>query len=139
VSFAAMSEAVYFQRYDESEHDAVWYRGDEYRNIRLDTKRAVERAHRLQRSSRAAGAGSAAVAEDLVARCELTGIENLLSVNIINKTRKTRAQCLEAVLEEQARQRRRGVCDPERLAAAARDHTQWSGKRAHTIALLQAR
>ena len=140
MSFAALAEVLYFEKCNKSEHDEVWYCSEEFRNMRLDTKRTVQRVHMLHQSSKdSATADSKSMTEDLARCADLTGIENLLSNNIIRKTMKARRLCWDAVLDEQTRQRGQNLRDPDRLAAAARSHMQWSGRRAHTIGLFHSR
>ena len=139
MSFAALADVLYFEKYDESEHDALWYCGEEFRKMRLDTKRAVRRFHKLQQSWKDSAADSNNIAEGMARCSDLTGIENLLSNNIIRKTKKARVLCWDAVLNEQTRQYEQNLRDPDKVAVAARSHTQWSGRRACTIALLHSR
>jgi len=68
-----------------------------------------------------------------------TGIEHLLTPDLIKKSRAVRARCKKAVLDEQERQDRAGEHDPIKLADVSNNHSKWSTKRAVTVGLLQSR
>ena len=126
VHFAKEYEIRFFERHDKADCEAM----------RIAARRAAQdvqkRVLKLRSSS---GSDSADVADELDS-CTLVGIENMLSPNIIKKTRASIMQCRRAVLDEQARQDESNhEYDPDRLASVAQHHTQWATTRGHNNGL----
>eukprot|EP01083_Nonionella_stella_P234669 825889_1 len=65
--------------------------------------------------------------------CTLTGIENLLTPDISEKSIKCIARCRRAVLKEQARQIDSGDHDPDKLATVSQFRSIWAVERAKKI------
>lgn len=72
-------------------------------------------------------------------RDTLTGIENLLTSALVVRTRVSQANCVRAVLEEQARQALAGEYDPVKIARESRTHSTYSKKRALKVAFYQSK
>ena len=69
----------------------------------------------------------------------LTGIENLLTPALIERTRANHVNCVRAVLKEQARQALTGEYDPVKIARESRTHSIYSKKRALKVAFYQSK
>ena len=74
--------------------------------------------------------------DELETCCMLVGIENMLTLTAIKKTIARRVQGKALVLQEQDRQVRAGVSDPNRLALVAQHCSRSAVIRAHTIGML---
>ena len=128
LQFSEMSQVKFIQPIDEADVDTLWYSRKEYQAMRHATKKNVQQAQRSLLSN----------PQD-VDSCMINGIENLLTPALIKKTKACRAQCTQAVLAEQERQRHAGVYDPESLALSSKSYSRSSMRRAQTIASLHAR
>ena len=110
--------------------------------MREETKRSVHRARKAldeQLSSSSASELHGAHAVRDVSDVVLTGIENILTPNMIKRTKACRAKYIAAVLVEQEAQARAGVFDADRLACVANHFSRSATRRAHTIGKLQSR
>lgn len=76
-----------------------------------------------------------------LADCVLTGIENCLSPDLVEKNRKCRVRTVRAVLREQEFQVSMGrkVVDQDVLAQVSRDKSSWAVRRAVTIGCSQSK
>lgn len=115
VQFSLECKVISFLCYDEDEGNEIWYKSRDFREMRVDTRWAViEVNHRLRSLDHHVDDNH----EDILD--ETVGIEHLLKSSIIRASRLRRAECIRAVLEEQARQRTRAshcsdICDEELL------------------------
>ena len=140
VHFAQENEIRFFERHSKANADAMWYKNEDYKAMRIATRRAAQDVQRRVLKLRSCSGSDSADVVDGLDSCALVGIENTLSSKIIKKTRAYIVQCRRAVLDEQARQNESNdECDPGRLAIVAQHHTQRATRRAHTIGLLHAR
>ena len=69
----------------------------------------------------------------------VTGLERLLTSKSLKKSYATRRAVRAVVLEEQERQYRSGEEDQIKIRSVAARYSEWSTKRAHTIALYTVR
>ena len=132
VHFSQMSTVIFFQ--DDMDPNKIWYSADAYTKMREDLKQAsIDAQKKLSLSQR----NSYGNFESTETMC-LTGMEHLLSVKLIKKAYACRMKCLNAVLEEQKRQRYRGEYDPDALTLVSQHHSKWSRKRAFIIGMFNA-
>ena len=79
-----------------------------------------------------------ATKDELETCCMLVGIENMLTLTAIKKTRARRVQRSALVLQEHEGQVRSGVSDPDRLALVAQHFSRSAVTRAHAIGMLHS-
>ena len=134
VHFSQMSTVVFFQ--DDIDPNKIWYSADAYTKMREDLKQAsIDVQKKLSLSQRNSYGNFESTPSET--KC-LTGMEHLLSVKLIKKAYACRMKCLNAVLEEQKRQRYRGEYDPDALTLVSQHHSKWSRKRAFIIGMFNA-
>ena len=131
VCFAKSMHVQFFQVPDDVDDSEIWYTSEEYDDMKETNRQAVVRVHRKLRTP-----SSTTLLED---EC-LTGIEHLLSVKIIKKTRANRVECSNSVLQEQDRLWYHNVGSMEEsddpvdaLARVSKHYSRWSTKRAQII------
>ena len=134
VQFSLTSSMVIVSRVDEDAND-VWYTSKDYKGMRLATKLAVLRAQKKLLSISTSDLESMEDPDEM-GDAIVTGIENLLTPNIIRRTKARRNQCIQTVLQEQESQYRRRKFDPESLAHASYHHSRTAERNAWTIGLL---
>ena len=142
VSFAKSMHVKFFQAPDDVDESEIWYTSEEYKDMKESNRQVIIRVHRKLRTS------SLSTDDDgidykattlLEAEC-LTGIEHLLSVKIIEKTRANRVECSNSVLQVQDRLWYHNVGSMEEsddpidaLARVSKHYSRWSTKRARII------
>ena len=155
VSFAKTIHIQFFQVPDDVDEREIWYSSEEYKDMKEKNRQAVMRVHRKLRTqspssstdddgisqSKSSNPTTLTLLED---EC-LTGIEHLLSVKIIKKTRANKVECSNAVLQEQERLYYHNVSmeeesdDPvDALACVSKHYSRWSTKRAQIIGQFNA-
>ena len=142
VHFDRTSTVVFFQ----TQRSNMWYTAKDYTEMKQAIRRASIRAqNKLPLSlSRSSSCDSVPSTPSIILEDEdnddecLTGIEHLLSVKLIKKTYARRMQCLNAVLDEQERQRYWGESNPDVLAQVSQYYSKCSTKRAVIIGTFNA-
>ena len=120
----------------------MWYSSSDYKAMRAANKQAVlavldaRKTVNTMRSSIAKPQD--ATKDELETCCMLVGIENMLTLTTIKKTRARRVQRSALVLQEQEGQVRSGVSDPDRLAFVAQHFSRSAVTRAHAIGMLHS-
>ena len=146
VHFDRTSTVVFFQTPDDIERSKMWYTAEDYTEMKQDVTRAsISARNTLPLSlSRSSSCDSVRSTPSIILEDEdnddecLTGIEHLLSVKLIKKTYARRMQCLNAVLDEQERQRYCGESNPDVLAQVSQYYSKCSTKRAVIIGTFNA-
>ena len=119
----------------------MWYSSSDYKAMRAANKQAIcearTKVHTLTSLSSIVTSQDA-TEDELDACCMLVGIESMLTLTAIKKSRAYRAHRIARVLHEQERQDRSGVSDPERLAFVAEYCSRSAVRRAHTIGMLHS-
>ncbi|KAL9190658.1 hypothetical protein ACHAXT_000364 [Thalassiosira profunda] len=133
IRFAPMSQLVFVERAEESDHHVLWYNSKDYAAMRQSNKRDVLEVHRMYLA--------AAIDEDDKALEDVntTGIEGLLTPGMIRRIQQDKARVVDVVLDEQERQDDARECDPVKIAEVAERHTRSAAKRAQKIGALQSR
>ena len=141
VHFDRTSTVVFFQTPDDIERSKMWYTAEDYTEMKQAIRRAsISARNKLPLSSSCDSVRSTPsiiLDEDTDDEC-LTGIEHLLSMKLIKKTYARRMQCLNAVLDEQERQRYWGKSNPDLLAQVSQYYSKCSTKRAVIIGTFNA-
>ena len=88
-----MNELRSFERKNTGK---IWYSDKECKAMRIVTQQAVQGTHKRYLSLSPNQVDNADALDD----CIVTGIENLLTPNIIKKSKACRAHCLNEVLDE---------------------------------------
>ena len=132
VSFSPEMTIQFYRGPTKAEDDKVRYTSDEYRKFKTDTRSAVRSIHR-QYLALAAETGDA----DAFKGCDLTGLENLLTPELIRKTAARKWAHMCAVIGEQERQADEASEDADRLALVAGTSSGASRKRAMAIGMMQ--
>ena len=143
VSFAKSMHIQFFQAPDDVDESEIWYTSEEYKDMKESNRQAVVRVHRKLRTPSLStdddGSQSSKATTLLEDEC-LTGIEHLLSVKIIEKTRANRVECSNSVLQVQDRLWYHNVGSMEEsddpidaLARVSKHYSRWSTKRARII------
>jgi len=138
VQFATTNRLRVFEQSEEIDKSEIWYSKREFKAIVISTQQAVQAARKITKmpsSTPECIASKLAFGNDTI---DVTGIENLLTQNIIIKRKALKTQCWNAVLEEQERQHHSGEFDPHKLASASRYYSKKAARRAHTIGMLQS-
>mmetsp|Transcript_33258 Transcript_33258/g.59894 ORF Transcript_33258/g.59894 Transcript_33258/m.59894 type:complete len:163 (+) Transcript_33258:123-611(+) len=134
VHFSPMNELRSFERNDNMNTGNIWYSDNEYKAMRIANIQAVQDVRRIDLSPSSNLVDGAEALED----CVTTGIENLLTSSITKKSKARRAQCSNAVLDEQERQDSSGEYDSIKLACVSNHYSKWSTRRARAIGMLQS-
>ena len=103
VHFSETSELYVVPRHDDNKdvsRQDLWYNKSDYSRMRLATKNFVLRVHALASVGMFSYSGEEGYSDD---DC-LIGIEHLLTPTTILKVKTCRRRCVQAVLQEQARQ-----------------------------------
>ena len=141
VHFDRTSTVVFFQTPDDIERSKMWYTAEDYTEMKQAVRRAsISARNKLPLSSSCDSVRSTPsiiLEDDNDDEC-LTGIEHLLSMKLIKKTYARRMQCLNAVLDEQERQRYWGESNPDVLAQVSQYYSKCSTKRAVIIGTFNA-
>ena len=133
VTFSIMSDIRFYERPDKVHAKELHYSKDDMTRFKMANWQAVRDVHTRHLSllndaevdARAAFQG-----------CELTGIENLLTLGMVRKTMACRNGCWNAVLDEQERQYASGCCDPNRIASASQKYSRWATQRSLNIGIM---
>mmetsp|Transcript_33494 Transcript_33494/g.80963 ORF Transcript_33494/g.80963 Transcript_33494/m.80963 type:complete len:157 (+) Transcript_33494:219-689(+) len=133
VHFSSTSELLV---YDGHEEGVISYTENDYRRMKTTRKRSIEEARWKLSILLSSGIDSRTLPGDFF---DVTGIENVLHLDLMKRLISGRRQCWRAVLVEQARQHHYGECDPNKLAGASLRRTEWATKRAHNIGLHQSK
>ena len=133
VHFSPMNELRSFERNDNMNTCNIWYSNKEYKAMRIASIQAIQDVRRIDFSPSSNLVDGAEALED----CVTTGIENRLTPGTTKKSKARRAQCLNAVLDEQERQDS-GEYDPIKLACVSKHYSKWSTRRARAIGMLQS-
>ncbi len=137
VQFSPTSELLFFECVEHADMHKIWYTGSDLDSMKLATRQAVLEVHTMERSIR----NRQTIDENGTAldgdSCITTGIENMLTLEIMKKVRAAKERHRGSVLLEQAMQVASGECDPERLSNVSQYYSTWSVQRAVTIGMLQ--
>lgn len=127
VQFSTKIDVRIHEGYDEADASKLFYSEQDCRAMHKANEQAVIDV-RMRLST-----------EDLEGfDCFLTGIENLLTPEIMNTIMADMKQCRQAVLKEQMVQFHSGEYDPDKLAIVSRYHSMWAAKRARKIGRYQS-
>jgi hypothetical protein len=142
VQFSSTCDIRFYERNDQDYGSELFFSDVEEEAMTEAMYQAVEEVHTrrhelLLSSSTSSSSLEEDVDDDEFGSCSLTGIENLLSQDIVEKIERCRDECVCAVLKEQASQASSGLIDPERLARVSRHHSKWSVKRSRKIGMMQ--
>ena len=145
VHFDRTSTVVFFHTPDDIERSKMWYTAEDYTEMKQAVTRAsISARNKLPLSlSRSSSCDSVRSTPSIILEDDnddecLTGIEHLLSVKLIKKAYARRMQCLNAVLDEQERQRYWGKSNPDLLAQVSQYYSKCSTKRAVIIGTFNA-
>ena len=111
---------------DVHSHD-LWYTSKEYRQMKRTRSQDICIAIRAMQSSEFQESPSSQ-------HLHMVGIERYLSQALLMKTKLQRGVHINAVLDEQERQDRNMIFDPESLGDLSRKHSKWSVGRAQISA-----
>ena len=141
VQFSSMSTMIIVDRIDKKDTSNMWYTSTDYKAMRAANKQSVQDALKTAHTMRSLSSivESQDATEDELETCTmLVGIESMLTLTAIKKTRASRAHLMASVLQEQERQGRSGVCDADRLAFVAQHCSRSAARRAHSIGKLHS-
>ena len=110
----------------------IWYPSKDYKAMRVELKKSVQGARKALDSFSSTNQG-------LVDGVIFTGVENLVTLEMIKRTQDRRDQHINAVLKEQGKQKSVGIYDADRLAHVSYQYSKSSGARAFEIGKLNAR
>ena len=134
VTFSIMSDIRFYERPDKVHAKELHYSKDDMTRLKMANRQAVRDVHTRHLSL---VNGAEVDARAAFQGCgELTGIENLLTPGLARKTMACRIGCLNAVLDEQARQDASGCCDPNRIARASQKYSRWATRRSLNIGIM---
>lgn len=136
VRFSLESEVQFYQRPDERDKFMLYFSKNEYRAMKAERARDVLVLYRRYLLASIAGSDPPS-SEEALGDPDLTGLENILTLELMQKLADQHRQVTHAVLYEQARQAAAGQRDPEKIANAAYHYSKWSRERAENIALTQ--
>lgn len=118
-------QARHYRCPDETDTSKLFYRDEEYEAMRAERVQAVRDAHEAFHSNSS---------QDL----DFTGLENLLTPELVRKLLRRRNRVRRAVLAAQARQGERGEEDVNIIAWASYHHSKTSARQAAKIASFTA-
>lgn len=101
-----------------------WYSSQDRYCFRQDMNEAVRRLSREAMDDK--------LSQSNVHEC--VGIEVFLNKDLARRIMEARCSHIKAVLSEQSRQKRQGICDAEKLAAVS-TKTSWTQERARNLAI----
>ena len=137
VQFSPTLDICFFQRIESNaDKSKIWYTKKDTMAIKLATNRAIQEVHMKGEISTESCKKVNDVAEALLDSFCTTGIENVLTPEIMRKVRAAKGRCRTSVLLEQERQDASGEYDPDRLASISQQCSVWSVQRSITIGLL---
>ena len=135
LQFSATEEVFIYDTADDIDRSDLFYSDEDIDlmgNERLRDAKAINKKYETISVS-----GSQ---KELILRgMNLTGVENLLSKEIAEKSSRYKERQIYSVLHEQQRQRELGRCDPLRLAQISKSLSVWAVERAEKIAYHQSR
>lgn len=144
VQFSHVATVKFYDRDDET--CDKWHCVRDYNDMKIRRNGAIRELRLMFRSRRSSSDERDSIEEESEDDDDsdddgcicLTGLERFLTDKIVRKTISCRDGCMRAVLAEQRRQAELGESDPHELGRLSEHHAEWSARRAHQIAVLNA-
>ena len=133
VTFSHFSELAYIPK----DHDPKkWHSSEDMEGFRRALAVDVRRVSRELQEDFLRNLTSSASehARNPSRQYECLGIEMFVTEGLAKKIQDTRCAHVKAILNEQALQRRQGICDAEKLSSVSKK-SNWSAKRARIVAM----
>lgn len=140
VQFSSNCEVRFYTKPDVVDARELRYCDEDFRSFkRRNQIEVLNFRARYAASASRKGAGEKDDGDDDAFQgCVLTGIEHLLTNDLIEKIIARKKGCVAALLEEQMRQRAAGYYDADGLARAVRPITKRSAMRAQKVGVMQS-
>lgn len=133
VRFALASEIQFYEGADEIDAPNLYFSKHEYMAMKVARSRDVRFVYQ-----RFIMASTKENKDDLLEDVDFTGLENVLTQELMQKLAERKKQVSRAVLFEQARQNAEGRREVEKIASAAHRYSKFAQKRAEKIASTNA-
>ena len=125
-SEATVARIINHSSNDVQSHD-LWYTSQEYKQMRRTRSQDIYTVIRAMQRPECQESPSSL-------HFNMIGVERYLSKEVLTETKLKRNACVNAVLDEQARQDNNMVLDPKALGDLSRKHSKWSVERAQISA-----
>ena len=138
VTFLPTVEIRSYKLSDESDSSKLYCTKDDFKKFERARERAVKKLHRRHLSLLSSSSSeSQETSKELGCILLTTGLENILTPNIIEKSFEQTSAVRQAVFDEQKRQKESGYDDPEMIALVSRKHSAWGAQRVIRIGSFQ--